>query len=311
MSEPSRNDAVLAARGLSVGYGGRHPTVVLSDVNAELQGGRCVALLGPNGSGKSTLLRTLAGLQRPLAGEVLLDGTDIARLSAGEVARVLSVVLTDAIDAAQLSAWDVVALGRAPHAGFTGRLAAADREVVRGAFVATASAHLAARPLQDLSDGERQRVLIARALAQEPRLILLDEPTAFLDLEARADIAQLLRELAHGDEAQRRAIVITTHDFDLAVQMADELWLIRQMGCWSAGVPTSWRSRERSTRCSRTTRCSSTGNRGASTCALGDRARRWGSDGAALERRAGGVGALRLTTPCPVAQLVERAAVNR
>ena len=237
MSEAGRSTAVLAARGLSVGYGGRHPTVVLSDVNAELQGGRCVALLGPNGSGKSTLLRTLAGLQRPLAGEVLLDGTNIAQLSAGAIARVLSVVLTDAIDAAQLSAWDVVALGRAPHAGFSGRLAAADREVVRRAFVATASAHLAARPLQDLSDGERQRVLIARALAQEPRLILLDEPTAFLDLEARADIAQLLRQLAHGDDAARRAIVITTHDFDLAVQMADELWLIRRDGALVCGSP--------------------------------------------------------------------------
>ena len=303
---------MLAARGLSVGYGGRHPTVVLSDVNAELQGGRCVALLGPNGSGKSTLLRTLAGLQRPLAGEVLLDGTDIAQLSAGAIARVLSVVLTDAIDAAQLSAWDVVALGRAPHAGFSGRLAAADREVVRRAFVATASAHLAARPLQDLSDGERQRVLIARALAQEPRLILLDEPTAFLDLEARADIAQLLRELAHGDDAQRRAIVITTHDFDLAVQMADELWLIRQG--WGAGQRESRRaggagSIRRPVLAPRAAR--STGSRGASTCALGDTARRRGGAAAALERRAGGVGALRLRTPCPVAQLVERAAVNR
>ncbi len=230
--------ALLTARRLAVGYGGRRPTVVLSGINTQIERGQCTALLGPNGSGKSTLLRTLAGLQRPLGGAVLLDGVDIARLSPGQVARSLSVVLTDAIDAAQLTAWDVVALGRAPHAGFSGRLAPADRRVVRGAFQATASAHLAARPLQDLSDGERQRVLIARALAQQPRLILLDEPTAFLDLEARADIAQLLRRLARSDDAeQRRAILITTHDFDLALQIADQLWLIQRDGALISGSP--------------------------------------------------------------------------
>lgn len=230
--------AILAARNLSVGYGRRRPTIVLSGVDLEVQSGQCVALLGPNGSGKSTLLRTLAGLQRPLCGSVRLEGCDLAQLSAGEIARALSVVLTEAIDAAQLTAWDVVALGRAPHAGFSGRLAAADRAVVRDAFRATSSVQLAPRSLQDLSDGERQRVLIARALAQQPRLILLDEPTAFLDLEARAEIAQLLRSLAHGgadDEAGDRAILITTHDFDLALQIADRLWLIQRDGSIASG----------------------------------------------------------------------------
>lgn len=232
---------LLEARKLSVGYGGRRRTVVLNGINAALYPGQCAALLGPNGSGKSTLLRTLAGLQRPLDGAVLLDGADLAQLSPGDIARRLSVVLTDPIDAAQLTAWDVVALGRAPHAGFTGRLSAHDREVVRGALVAASAAPLARRPLHDLSDGERQRVMIARALAQQPGLILLDEPTAFLDLEARADIAQLLRRLTQADDGaaaqSARAVLITTHDFDLAMQVADQLWLIRRDGSLAVGSP--------------------------------------------------------------------------
>lgn len=228
---------LLEAHGLSVGYGGRRRTVVLSGVDAALQRGQCAALLGPNGSGKSTLLRTLAGLQRPLGGSVLLDGAPLARLTPGEIARTLSVVLTDAIDAAQLTAWDVVALGRAPHAGFSGRLSEADREIVRRALLSASAAALAARPLQDLSDGERQRVMIARALAQEPSVILLDEPTAFLDLEARAEVAQLLRGLTRGDAGEARGVLITTHDFDLAMQVADRLWLIRRNGSLAVGAP--------------------------------------------------------------------------
>ena len=228
---------LLEARGLSVGYGGRRRTVVLSGVDAALRRGQCAALLGPNGSGKSTLLRTLAGLQRPLGGAVLLDGAPLARLTPGEIARTLSVVLTDAIDAAQLTAWDVVALGRAPHAGFSGRLSEADREIVRRALLSASAAALAARPLQDLSDGERQRVMIARALAQEPSVILLDEPTAFLDLEARAEVAQLLRGLTGGNTGEARGVLITTHDFDLAMQVADRLWLIRRDGSLAVGAP--------------------------------------------------------------------------
>lgn len=234
---------LIEARNLSVGYGGRRRTVVLSGIHVALYPGQCAALLGPNGSGKSTLLRTLAGLQRPLDGAVLLDGADLAQLSPGDIARRLSVVLTDPIDAAQLTAWDVVALGRAPHAGFTGRLSEPDRQVVRGALVAASAAPLAHRPLHDLSDGERQRVMIARALAQQPGLILLDEPTAFLDLEARADIAQLLRRLTQADDGaaaqSARAVLITTHDFDLAMQVADQLWLIHRDGSLAVGSPAA------------------------------------------------------------------------
>lgn len=228
---------LLEARALAVGYGGRRRTVVLSDVDAALRRGECAALLGPNGSGKSTLLRTLAGLQRPLDGAVLLGGRDLAQLTPGQIARELSVVLTEPIDAAQLTAWDVVALGRAPYAGFSGRLSEADRAAVRAALTETSAAALAPRPLHDLSDGERQRVMIARALAQEPSVILLDEPTAFLDLEARADVARLLRRLAREDAGRGRGILITTHDFDLAMQIADRLWLIRRDGSLAVGAP--------------------------------------------------------------------------
>ena len=225
---------VLAARALSAGYGRRRPVPVLEDLDLEARPGQLIALLGPNGAGKSTLLRTLAGLQRPLAGRVELGGESLSRLSAGERARRLAVVLTDPIDAAQLSARDVVGLGRAPHAGFSGRLSREDAGVVDRAFRRASAEHLAERRLSSLSDGERQRVMIARALAQAPSVMLLDEPTAFLDLPARAETTALLRRLAHREGL---ATIIATHDFEAALRHCDALWLICPGGRIAVGAP--------------------------------------------------------------------------
>jgi len=226
--------AVLAARGLAVGYGRRRPVAVLEDVDLEARPGELIALLGRNGAGKSTLLRTLAGLQRPLAGRVEINGEPLARLSPGEVARRLSVVLTDRIDAAQLTAGDVVGLGRAPHAGLAGRLSDKDAAVVERSFSAVSAGHLASRKMDALSDGERQRVMIARALAQEPRVMLLDEPTAFLDAPARIETARLLRNLAHG---QGLATIIATHDFESALRHCDRIWLLGPGRAIADGAP--------------------------------------------------------------------------
>ena len=225
---------VLAARALAAGYGRRRPVPVLEGIELEARPGELIALFGPNGAGKSTLLRTLAGLQRPLAGRVELGGAPLSRLSAGERARRLAVVLTDPIDAAQLSARDVVGLGRAPHAGFSGRLSREDAGIVDRAFRSAAAAHLADRRLSSLSDGERQRVMIARALAQAPSVMLLDEPTAFLDLPARAETISLLRRLAHREGL---ATIIATHDFEAALRHCDALWLIGPGGRIAVGAP--------------------------------------------------------------------------
>ena len=228
--------AILLTCDLCIGYAPkRRPRmVVAADIGVELLKGELVCLLGPNGAGKSTLLRTLAGLQKPLAGEVILQGRDLHGRPERERARLLGLVLTERVDVGNLSAYALVALGRYPYTGWDGRLSPADAEVVRWAMAAVGAGDLAARSVGELSDGERQKVMIARALAQEPAVLLLDEPTAFLDLPRRVEIAQLLRRLA-GD--RDRAVLLSTHDLDLALRCADRLWLLPPGGPLQTGAP--------------------------------------------------------------------------
>ena len=227
---------ILQTRDLCIGYAPkRRPRVeVAVDIGVELLKGELVCLLGPNGAGKSTLMRTLAGLQKPLTGEVNLEGCDLHGLTESERARLLGLVLTERVDVGNLSAYALVALGRYPYTGWDGRLSAADEEVVRWAIDAVGARDLAGRSVGELSDGERQKVMIARALAQEPAVLLLDEPTAFLDLPRRVEIVQLLRRLA-GDSD--RAVLLSTHDLDLALRCADRLWLLPQDGPLQTGAP--------------------------------------------------------------------------
>lgn len=229
-------EAALRTQALSVGYRAfrRPPVEVLRGLNLRVEAGEFVCLLGPNGTGKSTLLRTLAGLQRPLSGEVWLGGTELARLGRLEVARRVSVVLTTREDVGLLSAYRVVSLGRFPHTGWGGRLSQRDRDVVGWAIRAVGVRELAERPVVELSDGERQRVMIARALAQEPAVILLDEATAFLDVPARVEITSLLRQLARESGV---GIVLTTHDLDLALQTAQTVWLLDGARRMRVGAP--------------------------------------------------------------------------
>jgi iron complex transport system ATP-binding protein len=229
-------EAVLATRDLSAGYhlGRGRTRNVLAGVGVALHAGEFACLLGPNGTGKSTLLRTLSRVQRPLAGAVLIGGADIRRLSQSELARRLAVVLTERVNAGIMSAYDLVGLGRYPHTGWAGRLTPRDHAVVRWAIDATGSADLAARNVQELSDGERQRVMIARALAQEPSVMLLDEPTAFLDLPRRVEITGLLRRLARETGL---AVLLSTHDLDLALRTADTIWLVTPASELLTGSP--------------------------------------------------------------------------
>jgi iron complex transport system ATP-binding protein len=224
---------LLSALGLSVGYRAGHGSrAVLSGLDLELFPGELVCLLGPNGAGKSTLLRTLAGLQPPLAGTLRWEGA--AAAPAGpEWARRSAIVLTERVEGGNLSVYDLAALGRHPRTGWTGRLSPSDREAVDRALVSAGAADLRTRRYDELSDGEKQKVMLARALAQETPLILLDEPTAFLDLPRRVETMRALRTLARGG----RAVLLSTHDVDLALRAADRLWLLPSGGPLKSGLP--------------------------------------------------------------------------
>lgn len=202
---------------LTVGYRGHR---VVEDISLSLPCGRLVCLLGPNGAGKSTLLRTLCGFQPPIAGTVTISGSDITTMSAAEVARLVSVVLTDRPLTPSLTAAEMVGMGRAPYTGFWGRLSDDDHRLVSEAMQTVGIAPLATRRMGRLSDGERQKVMIAKALAQHTPVIVLDEPTAFLDYPSKVAVMKTLARLAH-DEG--KTILMSTHDLELAAQLGDEL----------------------------------------------------------------------------------------
>jgi iron complex transport system ATP-binding protein len=220
---------------LTIGYRARgRETVVASEIDLTLREGELVCLLGPNGAGKSTLMRTVAGMQEPLAGHVLIDGEDIHDMPSRERATRLSVVLTERVEAGLLTAYALVSLGRYPHTSWSGKLTDRDHEVVWDCIRRVGAEELAHRHVGDLSDGERQRVMMARALAQEPRMMILDEITAFLDLPRRVEMMRLLRRLAR---ETGRAILISTHDLDLALRAADRVWLLPKGGTLQSGAP--------------------------------------------------------------------------
>ena len=225
----------LRAIELAVGYSARASrTVVLEGLNLTVAAGELVGLLGPNGIGKSTLLRTLSKVQPALAGSIEIDGVSFERLSSAELARRIGVVLTERPAIGALPAYRLVELGRYPHVNWLGQLTAHDHDVVDWAIDSVSVRHLIGRDSNTLSDGERQRFMIARALAQEPSVLLLDEPTAFLDVASRVELMGLLRRLAR-DEGL--AVILSTHDLELALRMADTVWLIGPDRFLHSGVP--------------------------------------------------------------------------
>jgi iron complex transport system ATP-binding protein len=224
----------LTTKDLAVGYRSRRSRrAVLERVNLRAERGDLVCLLGPNGIGKSTLLRTLARMQPALWGSVELAGDDLQSMTGSELARRLGVVLTERVLIDALSARRVVEFGRYPHSGWLGRLADRDLEVVDWAIDAVGARHLAERDFSQLSDGERQRVMVARALAQEPAVLLLDEPTAFLDVPSRVELMALLRKLTR---AGRIAVVLSMHDLELALEQT-VVWLVMPGGEIVTGSP--------------------------------------------------------------------------
>ena len=216
---------LLTAENLIIGYSAQHP--VAANLSLALAKGQLTSLLGPNGVGKSTLLRTLANLQRPLSGSISVNGANIASLTAQELSRTIALVLTDRVSAGGLTVFELVSLGRQPYTGFFGRLTDADKELVIKAMTDVGIAAKAECHVSELSDGERQKVMIAKALAQQTPIIILDEPTAFLDAEARVEVMLLLHRLA---AESQKAILLSTHDIDVATQISDNLWLMNGSG---------------------------------------------------------------------------------
>jgi iron complex transport system ATP-binding protein len=220
----------LVLKDLVIGYntraGQRRVTAPLS---VKLPEGRLICLVGRNGVGKSTLLRSLSGLQPPLSGDVLLGGSSIASYSHKALARLVSVVTTRDVPVPSMTSWEVVALGRSPYTQFWGQLSPADKEIVDRSIDITGISPLASRRVGSLSDGERQKVMIAKAIAQETPVILLDEPTAFLDYPSKVSTLSLLSRLAR---EMGRTILVSTHDVEHALRLSDEVLLLQKEGLY-------------------------------------------------------------------------------
>lgn len=211
---------MIRLENISLGYGARR---LLEGVTTRFEAGTLTALIGRNGAGKSTLLRALAGLEPLQAGTITIEGTPIAELDSAEAARRVAFVATDKVRIANLPCEDLVALGRAPYTNWIGRLQAVDREIVADALEKVGMSDFARKTMDRMSDGECQRVMIARALAQQTPVILLDEPTAFLDMPNRYELCRLLQRLAHDEQ---KAIIFSTHELDIASKMCDSIALI-------------------------------------------------------------------------------------
>lgn len=225
----------IAIKDLAIGYSGKNSVkVVAKGITDTLRSGYLTCLLGENGAGKSTLLRTLAGFQPALGGEIKIMGKSLKQYRERELATVIGVVLTERTSLQNMTVEELVGMGRSPYTGFWGRLSAGDREMVDYAMHQVGIQPLAGRMVQNLSDGERQKVMIAKALAQETPVIFLDEPTAFLDYPSKVEILHLLHRLA---AEMDKTVFLSTHDLELALQMADRLWLMSKGRGVVAGTP--------------------------------------------------------------------------
>ena len=243
------NTVVL--QNLSIGYATNgNKKVVAEGLNAAINSGELTCLLGCNGVGKSTLLRTLSSFQPALGGEIMLNASQpsgfrpLTSYTDKELSRMIGIVLTEKPDVRNMTIEELVGMGRSPYTGFWGTLTANDHQIVSEAISMVGIESLRGRMVHTLSDGERQKVMIAKALAQQTPVIYLDEPTAFLDYPSKVEMMQLLRRLAHD---QQKTIFLSTHDVELALQLADCLWLmecvphsdlqVREPGLLSVGTP--------------------------------------------------------------------------
>lgn len=219
---------MLELIGLSVGYG---KNVLLRDIDFKTDAGELVALVGSNGCGKSTLLRVIAGLAGPMSGHVLASGRDMRLLSRKEAARTVSLVNTERLRIPGLTCTEIVSMGRAPWTGWTGRLGDKDKKIIAQALETVGMTEFSGRTMDKMSDGECQKIMIARALAQDTPVMLLDEPTAFLDVPGKYQIASILKKLA---AEAGKSVIFSTHDIGIALKTADRILIVGNAGNISA-----------------------------------------------------------------------------
>lgn len=225
----------IELKDLSIGYLSKNSRkVVASDINADIFSGELTCLLGANGIGKSTLLRTLSAFQPKLDGQINIEGREITAYTEKQLSTLISVVLTEKCEIKNMSARELIGLGRSPYTGFWGTLSHEDKAIVDKAISMVKIEDLASRMVHTLSDGERQKVMIAKALAQETPIVFLDEPTAFLDFPSKVEIMQLLHRLSR---QTNKTIFLSTHDLELALQIADKIWLIDKQSGINIGTP--------------------------------------------------------------------------
>jgi len=231
-----KQNIVIETSGLQIGYklNGGKTKIVHPSLDLQVPSGEVTCLLGLNGAGKSTLLRTLCGFQPPLGGTIFLVNKPLSSYSQTDFALTVGVVLTEKTNAGGITVYELVSLGRHPYTGFFGQLKQKDRQVIEESLQAVGIQHKAGNFVSELSDGERQKAMIAKTLAQECPIIILDEPTAFLDVTSRIETMVLLRKLA---VEQGKAILLSTHDLDLAIQMGDRLWLQERERPMACGTP--------------------------------------------------------------------------
>ena len=232
----SIDNDLLRIENLNTGYILSRSKIVSlhNDINITVGEGELIAVLGPNGAGKSTLLKSLTAIIPAINGNIYYNGTELNKLSRKEVARLVAIVLTYKIEDRYLTAYDIVGTGRYPYGSFTGKLTSEDKEKIGNAFEAVGAEELTNRVFYSLSDGEKQKIMLARAIAQDTPLILLDEPTAYIDSPGKVVIINLLKELV---VRYNKTILLTTHDTELALVYADKLWLMGKENYFQEGKP--------------------------------------------------------------------------
>ena len=221
----------LKTEQLSVGY--QHK-VLIRDIAISVAKGELVTLIGPNGAGKSTILKSIIRQLLPIRGVVRLDGMDVSTLSPGELARRMSVLMTGPVDAERMTGWDVAAMGRYPYTGRLGILSAEDRGKVEEALALVHAADLAKQAYGTLSDGQRQRILLARAICQEPEILVLDEPTSYLDVHHKLEFLTLLRRLLREKQV---AAILSLHELELAQKVSDRIVCVKGEELYAVGTP--------------------------------------------------------------------------
>jgi iron complex transport system ATP-binding protein len=212
---------IVTTTNLNIGYSTKEETIVVAEnLNLSMQAGKLIALIGGNGIGKSTLLKTLTGIQKPLSGKVKINGINIQEIDGLTLAQNLSVVLTEKLPPSNLTVFELIALGRQPYTNWIGKLTAVDIVKINQAMELTQIHHLSSKKHYEISDGQLQKVLVARALAQDTPLIILDEPTTHLDLLHKVALFKLLKKLT---KETNKCILFSTHDIDMAIQLSDEM----------------------------------------------------------------------------------------